>query len=200
MWSLYRSRCFAPCSNTYKLRHCLSFSSHADAIREQCLKNGGQIITNHDNDDSDAELLLENFNVDWTKQYRGYSNLVVQPTSTEEVSKVLNYCNNHKLSVVPQSGNTGLVGGSIPIQDEIVLSMKRMNEIIHFDAINGILTCEAGVVLHDLQEFLSEKDHISPIDLGAKGSCMIGGNVATNAVSCQHLQLHKSNKENSSLC
>ena len=153
--------------------------SHVQAIRDHCLSTGGRIITPEDNSDEDNSL--DSFNVDWTKQYRGSSNLVIQPTSTQEISSVLQYCNSHQLSVVPQSGNTGLVGGSIPIQDEVILSLKKMNKILDFDRTNGILTCEAGAVLQDIQMFLHDNSHISPIDLGAKGTCLIGGNVSTNA-------------------
>jgi FAD/FMN-containing dehydrogenase len=82
---------------------------------------------------------------------------------------------------VPQGGNTGVVGGSVPIDDELILSLKGMNEIYTFDEINGIVQCGAGCVLQTLQEKVASWNHLVPIDLGAKGTCMIGGNVATNA-------------------
>jgi FAD/FMN-containing dehydrogenase len=85
------------------------------------------------------------------------------------------------LAVVPQGGNTGLVGGSVPVFDEIVINMQRMNEIRSFDEVSGILVADAGVILENADNFLAEKNHIFPLDLGAKGSCYIGGNVATNA-------------------
>jgi len=121
------------------------------------------------------------FNEDWLRKYRGQSRLVLKPASTEEVSKILKYCNEKKLAVVPQGGNTGLVGGSIPVFDEIIISMNRMNQIRSFDEVSGTLVVDAGVILEVADQFLAEKGYIFPLDLGAKGSCHVGGNVATNA-------------------
>jgi len=83
--------------------------------------------------------------------------------------------------VVPQGGNTGLVGGSVPVFDEIILSMALMNRIISFDSLSGVLTCQAGCILEELDSYVASRGHTIPLDLGAKGSCHIGGNVATNA-------------------
>ena len=106
---------------------------------------------------------------------------MVKPRTTEEVSEILKYCNQRKLAVVPQGGNTSLVGGSVPVFDEIIINTARMNQIIDFDESYGILSSEAGCILSDLQDFAKEKKYEVPLDLGAKGSCMIGGNLATNA-------------------
>ena len=129
----------------------------------------------------DATDDLEAFNGDWMKKYRGHGKLVVKPGSTEEVSKILKYCNDNSLAVVPQGGNTGLVGGSVPVFDEVILSLSRMNNIRSFDEVSGILVVDGGVILEVADQFLASKNHIFPLDLGAKGSCQIGGNVATNA-------------------
>lgn len=129
----------------------------------------------------DASEDIESFNSDWMRKYRGHAKLVLKPQSTEEVSKILKYCNDNMLAVVPQGGNTGLVGGSVPVFDEIVINLQRMNEIISFDDVSGILVADAGVILEVADNFLAEKGYIFPLDLGAKGSCQIGGNVATNA-------------------
>ncbi|NXX98941.1 D2HDH protein, partial [Centropus bengalensis] len=91
------------------------------------------------------------------------------------------YCYEKNLAVTPQGGNTGLVGGSVPVFDEIILSTALMNRIISFDEVSGILVCQAGCVLEKLNEYVEERGFIMPLDLGAKGSCHIGGNVATNA-------------------
>ncbi|MDI1485788.1 MAG: D-lactate ferricytochrome c oxidoreductase [Ramalina farinacea] len=115
------------------------------------------------------------------RKYKGCSKLVVKPGSTQDVSKVLRYCNENSLAVVPQGGNSGLVGGSVPVYDEIVISMSRMNRIRSFDGTSGIMVVDAGCILEVADKFLAEKNHIFPLDLGAKGSCQIGGNVATNA-------------------
>ena len=124
---------------------------------------------------------IEPFNGDWMRKYRGHTKLVLKPGSTEEVSKVLKYCNDNMLAVVPQGGNTGLVGGSVPVFDEVVINMSRMNQIRSFDEVSGTLVVDAGCILEVTDNFLKEKNHIFPLDLGAKGSCHIGGNVATNA-------------------
>ncbi|KAF2964550.1 hypothetical protein GQX73_g9019 [Xylaria multiplex] len=124
---------------------------------------------------------MEPYNGDWMRKYRGHCKLVLKPTSTEEVSQILKYCNDNMLAVVPQGGNTGLVGGSVPVFDEIVISMSRMNHIRSFDEVSGVLVVDAGVVLEVADQFLAEKGYLFPLDLGAKGSCQIGGNVSTNA-------------------
>ena len=129
----------------------------------------------------DATEDIEPFNGDWMRKYRGHTKLVLKPGSTEEVSKVLKYCNDNMLAVVPQGGNSGLVGGSVPVFDEIVINMSRMNEIRSFDEVSGALVVDAGCILEVVDNYLGAKGHIFPLDLGAKGSCHIGGNVATNA-------------------
>lgn len=124
---------------------------------------------------------VEPFNGDWMRKYRGHTKIVLKPGSTEEVSKILKYCNDNLLAVVPQGGNTGLVGGSVSVFDEIVINLTRMNKIQSFDEVSGILVADAGVILEVADNYLAERSHIFPLDLGAKGTCQIGGNVATNA-------------------
>lgn len=131
---------------------------------------------------------LESMNEDWMGKYRGSSKLALRPKTTEQVSRILAYCNQQRLAVVPQGGNTGLVGGSVPVHDEVILSMSRMNEIRSFDAVSGVLVADAGSILQAVDEYLMERDHIFPLDLGAKGSCHIGGNVATNAGGIRFLR------------
>uniref|UniRef100_A0A8C8IYZ2 D-2-hydroxyglutarate dehydrogenase, mitochondrial n=1 Tax=Oncorhynchus tshawytscha TaxID=74940 RepID=A0A8C8IYZ2_ONCTS len=125
--------------------------------------------------------ILEASNVDWLKSVRGFSEVLLRPQTTEEVSQILGYCNSRNLAVSPQGGNTGLVGGSVPVYDEIILSTALMNNVLNFDSVSGILSCQAGCVLENLSLYLEDSDYIMPLDLGAKGSCHIGGNVATNA-------------------
>ncbi|XP_074820297.1 D-2-hydroxyglutarate dehydrogenase, mitochondrial isoform X2 [Natator depressus] len=107
--------------------------------------------------------------------------MLLRPRTAAEVSEILRYCNKRNLAVNPQGGNTGLVGGSIPVFDEIILSTALMNQVISFNSVSGILVCQAGCILENLNTYLEELDFIMPLDLGAKGSCHIGGNVATNA-------------------
>ncbi|KAM6564654.1 hypothetical protein CsatB_024652 [Cannabis sativa] len=120
-------------------------------------------------------------NTDWMEKYRGSSKLLLLPKTTDEVSQILNYCNSRCLAVVPQGGNTGLVGGSVPVYDEVIINVGLMNKIISFDKVSGILVCEAGCILENLITFLDAQGFVMPLDLGAKGSCQIGGNVSTNA-------------------
>jgi len=124
---------------------------------------------------------LEGFNADWMKKYRGQTKVVLKPETTEQTSKIMKYCNDNLLAVNPQGGNTGLVGGSVPVFDEIVINLGRMNKIHSFDEVSGTLVADAGVVLQAADDHVAKKHHIFPLDLGAKGSCQIGGNVATNA-------------------
>ncbi|KAL5752581.1 hypothetical protein ACOSP7_022779 [Xanthoceras sorbifolium] len=128
----------------------------------------------------DEDVLLT-ANTDWMRKYKGSSKLLLQPKSTHEVSQILKYCNSRCLPVVPQGGNTGLVGGSVPVFDEVIINIGSMNNIISLDKVSGILVCEAGCILENLISFLDNHGFVMPLDLGAKGSCQIGGNVSTNA-------------------
>ncbi|XP_026464711.1 D-2-hydroxyglutarate dehydrogenase, mitochondrial-like [Ctenocephalides felis] len=112
---------------------------------------------------------------------KGRSSVVLQPKSTQEVSALLKYCNEQRLAVCPQGGNTGLVGGSTPVFDEVVISTSLMNKIISIDSAAGVLTCQSGCVLETLDQTLEQHGLMMPLDMGSKGSCNIGGNVATNA-------------------
>jgi len=76
--------------------------------------------------------------------------VVLTPTTTEEISECLKYCNEQRIAVVPQGGNTGLVGGSVPLHDEVVISTKKMNKVLRFDDAQGTLYCEAGCILETL--------------------------------------------------
>ncbi|CAN4123672.1 unnamed protein product [Withania somnifera] len=127
------------------------------------------------------EETLDTVNTDWMRKYKGTSKLMLQPRTVEEVSQILKYCNSRCLAIVPQGGNTGLVGGSVPAFDEVIVSISHMNKIISFDKVSGILVCEAGCILENLIAFLDNQGFVMPLDLGAKGSCQIGGNVSTNA-------------------
>ncbi|CAI5978981.1 unnamed protein product [Closterium sp. NIES-65] len=164
-------------------------------------------------------------NVDWMGKYKGNSKLLLRPTTTSHVADVLKYCNERRLAVVPQGGNTGLVGGSVPVFDEVSaddtgvavptepLPITTITDIspcfisllpsqpllplplpsptfgplcVHAmwaggHQVSGILDCEAGCILESLDTFLADKGFVMPLDLGAKGSCQIGGNVSTNA-------------------
>ncbi|XP_062559521.1 D-2-hydroxyglutarate dehydrogenase, mitochondrial isoform X2 [Armigeres subalbatus] len=121
------------------------------------------------------------YNRDYFKYVRGLSEVVLKPRTTDQLSAILQHCNRRKLALSVYGGNTGVCGGSIPVFDEIVLSLELMNKIESVDEYSGVLVCEAGCILGTLEQKLSEKGMIMPLDLGSKNSCQIGGNLATNA-------------------
>ena len=129
------------------------------------------------------------FVTDWSGQRHGGAGLVVRPGSTDEVAGVVKLCNRNNVAIVPQGGNTGLMGGATPwpAHTGIVLSLGRMNRVIEVDAEGFTMTVEAGCVLQTLQELAASHDRLLPLSLGAQGSCMIGGNISTNAGGAQVL-------------
>ena len=120
---------------------------------------------------------------DWRKQYRAAAEAVVRPATTAEVSAVVRCCAEAGVAIVPQGGNTGLCGGSVPTgqRREVVLSLARLNRIRELDARNDTLTAEAGCVLADIQRAAAAADRLFALSLAAEGSCQIGGNLSTNA-------------------
>jgi FAD/FMN-containing dehydrogenase len=125
----------------------------------------------------------EPYLVEARRLWRGATRLVVRPASTAEVAAVVRVCAEARLPIVPQGGNTGLVGGGVPPEDgdNIVLALGRMNRICAIDPVNFAMTVEAGCILADLQRAAAEADRLFPLSLGAEGSCQIGGNLSTNA-------------------
>jgi len=120
---------------------------------------------------------------DWRHVYSGKGIAVVRPGSTQEVSAVVGLCASEGTAIVPQAGNTGLVGGSIPTgrRKEIVLSVGRLNRILDLDALNDTMTVQAGCILQNLQQAADDAGRLFPLSLAAEGSCQIGGNLSTNA-------------------
>ena len=106
---------------------------------------------------------------------------VLRPASVAEVSAILQLANDTGTAIVPQGGNTGLVGGQTPHNGEVVVSMRRLDKIRDIDTASNTMTCEAGVVLQVAQQRASDVDRLFPLSLGAEGSCTIGGNLSTNA-------------------
>ncbi len=125
----------------------------------------------------------------WQGAAPGRAAAVVKPASTEEVAAIVRLCNQHNVKIVPQGGLTGLMTASIPVRqgDEIVVSLARMNRILDVNPQAYTMTVEAGVVLQTIQQTAMEHDRLFPISLGAQGSCMIGGNLSTNAGGAQVL-------------
>ncbi|MEZ5566172.1 MAG: FAD-binding oxidoreductase, partial [Gammaproteobacteria bacterium] len=118
-------------------------------------------------------------------RYHGETPLVLLPGTTAEVSAILRVCSAHRIGVVPQGGNTGLVGGSVPqstaARPEILISARRLNIVRQIDPDNFTITAEAGCVLASLQAAAAAADRLFPLSLGAEGSCQLGGNISTNA-------------------
>jgi FAD/FMN-containing dehydrogenase len=119
--------------------------------------------------------------VEWRGKYRGRSLLLLKPATTSKVSEILHICNETRTPIVPQGGNTGLVGGQIPFEGEILLSLERMNCIREIDTAAMTATVEAGVVLDTLQKAAADAGAYFPLSLASEGSCTIGGNLSTNA-------------------
>lgn len=210
---------------------------------------------------------LKPYNDDWMNKFHGRSEVMLRPRTTQEVSTILRHCSEHQIALVPQGGNTGLAGGGVPIQDEVILNLGRMNTIIDMQQVRprarpmrssawnalaaksvmlcpvimhslaerstlfshhactsghreaadlsfhvrtlqqhcgklrngtvqtrchamqgGALVCEAGCILEELDRHAGESGFTMPLDLGAKGSCQIGGNVSTNAAGLRFLR------------
>lgn len=119
--------------------------------------------------------------VEWRSRYQGHSPILLKPATTSKVSEILRICNETRTPIVPQGGNTGLVGGQIPLGGEILLSLERLNCIRQIDTVGMSATVEAGVVLAKLQQAIEEAGAYFPLSLAAEGSCTIGGNLSTNA-------------------
>ncbi|MFN3656513.1 MAG: FAD-binding oxidoreductase [Pseudolabrys sp.] len=113
--------------------------------------------------------------------YHGRTSMMLRPGSVAEVSDILKLANETRTALVPQGGNTGLVGGQIPFDGEIILSLTRLDKVRDIDPSSNAMTCEAGVVLQKAQEAAAAADRLFPLSLGSEGSCTIGGNLSTNA-------------------
>ncbi|MBP6335967.1 MAG: FAD-binding oxidoreductase [Vitreoscilla sp.] len=133
---------------------------------------------------------LSAYELDWRRRYRGKALAVVRPGSTAEVAAVVRACAAAGVSLVPQGGNTGLVGGGVPDASgrQVLLSLTRLNKIRHIDADNLTFTVEAGCVLQTLQAAAETQGFLFPLSLAAEGSCTIGGNLASNAGGTQVLR------------
>ncbi|MEJ2139081.1 MAG: FAD-binding oxidoreductase [Gammaproteobacteria bacterium] len=128
---------------------------------------------------------LEPFLTEWRGLYRGATPLMLLPSSTGQVSEILRLCSESGVGVVPQGGNTGLAGGAIPGLDgsaeQVLISTSRMNRVRELDQKNYTVTVDAGCILADIQQLVSEYELLFPLSLAAEGSCQIGGNISTNA-------------------
>jgi FAD/FMN-containing dehydrogenase len=123
------------------------------------------------------------FLTDWRKTWTGTALAVAIPDSVEDAASIVRWCAAHDVAIVPQGGNTGQSGGSVPRVDgqNIVLSLTRLNRIRAIDPANNTITVDAGCILQAVQEAAADAGRYFPLSLGAEGSCTIGGNLATNA-------------------
>jgi FAD/FMN-containing dehydrogenase len=133
---------------------------------------------------------LSAWELDWRKRWRGKALAVVRPGSTDEVAAVVRACAAHGTPIVPQGGNTGLVGAGVPDGSgtQILLNLSRMNRVREIDRANLTLTAEAGCVLQTVQQAAEDAGLLFPLSLAAEGSCTVGGTLATNAGGTQVLR------------
>ena len=120
---------------------------------------------------------------DHRQLFHGRALAVVIPRTVEQISRVIRFCNEHRIGVVPHGGNTSYCGGATPDDSasQIVLSLRRLNRIRNVDALNYSLIAEAGCILADVQRAADDAERLFPLSLGSEGTCQIGGNLATNA-------------------
>ncbi len=127
---------------------------------------------------------LDGFVTDWRKNFRGPTDAVLLPRNTSQVADLVRLCAEMKLPVIPQGGNTGQSGASVPLRDQesnVIINLSRMNRIRALDHANQSVTVDAGVVLQNLQETAKNNGLYFPLSMGAEGTCQIGGNLSTNA-------------------
>lgn len=147
--------------------------------REACHKALAEIVGEKNVLTSPADL--ENYGNDWTKRYTPDPLLAVLPGSTQEVSRVLAFCNKHRIPVVPSGGRTGLAGGAVAMNKEVVVSMGRMNRIEKIDPVGMFAKVEAGVTTEALKDAVAAQGMKFAPDFASKGTAQIGGNISTNA-------------------
>ena len=124
---------------------------------------------------------LEHYGRDWTRRWLPAPLAIALPTSVEEVQAIVQWANEQRVAIVPSGGRTGLSGGAVAADGELVLSLERMNRVLDFDAVDRTLTVQSGITLQAVHDVAREHALAYPVDLAARGSCSIGGNIATNA-------------------
>ena len=129
---------------------------------------------------TDAES-LQNYGKDWTKIHQPDPLLIVFPKSTEAVQALVKFANQESLALVPSGGRTGLSGGAVATNKEVVVSFDKMNQVIDFNPIDRSVRCQAGVITQQLQKIASDNGLFYPVDFASSGSSQLGGNIATNA-------------------
>ena len=137
----------------------------------------------HPSEYSTQPEVLKKHCIDWRGEYIGKSKLIAFPRSVKKISEILNFCQKKAIAVVPQGGNTGLVGGGVPRKkgNEIIINLSNLNKIRNIDLIGNSVTVEAGCILDIIKNKLEKYDLEFPLSMGSRGNCQIGGNIATNA-------------------
>lgn len=130
---------------------------------------------------SEDEDIIKTYSDDWTGRYRGSARAVISPQSTDEVAEILNWCSANWVGVVPQGGNTGMVGGSTPLNGELIISLRKMKNVNFSDTNDNQIVAEAGATLLEIQNLALERSMIYGVDFAARDSATIGGTIATNA-------------------
>jgi len=124
---------------------------------------------------------LEHYGRDWTRRWTPAPLAIALPANIEEVQAIACWANGQQVAIVPSGGRTGLSGGAVAANGELVLSLERMNRVLEFNAVDRTLTVQAGIILQHVHEVARSHGLIYPVDFAARGSCSIGGNIATNA-------------------
>jgi len=127
--------------------------------------------------------VIHQYCIDWRKKYFGDSELILFPKTVKSLSDIVKECASQKISIVPQGGNTSLVGGSVPRKgkSEIIINLKNLNNVRCLDKFGFSIVLESGCILEDIQNLVRKENLTFPISMGSRGSCQIGGNIATNA-------------------
>jgi glycolate oxidase subunit GlcD len=128
-----------------------------------------------------APAELEYYGRDWTRRWTPAPLAIALPANIDEVQAIVRWANEERVAIVPSGGRTGLSGGAVAANGELVLSLERMNQVLDFNAVDRTLTVQPGVILQKVHEAAQEHELIYPVDFAARGSCSIGGNIATNA-------------------
>ena len=149
--------------------------------KDQIISSLQKIIPKKDIISNNEEL--SKYNKDWRGFYNYKSICIVFPNSKIEISKILKLCFSNNIKVVPQAGNTSLTGASVPSKNnyEILINLKKMNKILSIDKTNLLIEVESGVILDNLKKYVNKNNFYFPLSLSSSGSCLIGGNIATNA-------------------
>lgn len=163
----------------------MAITGHADLLQDLRSTLGDACVRT-----PDAEHPLTEHLHDWRGRYRGRALAIVSPRSTQDVATAIRLCAKHLVAIVPQGGNTSLVGGSVPDSSgkQIVLSLKRLNQVLDIDPDNLSMTAQAGCTLAEVQNAAQAAGLIFPLSLASEGTCTIGGVLATNAGGTQVLR------------